>query len=61
MALRKALKLIRGLRRQVTDIDESIMAKKIIDELDTSGWEITQKPDRPAGFTFETPDDPGKK
>ncbi len=55
MALRKALKLVRGLRRQITDVDE-----KIIDELDTSGWEITQKPSR-AGFTFETPTSPGAK
>ncbi len=61
MALRKALKLIRGLRRQVTDIDESIMTKKIIDELDNSGWETTQKPGSSAGFTFETPEGPGKK
>jgi hypothetical protein len=59
MALGKALKLIRGLRRQIADIDESTMSKKIIDELDISGWEFTQKPGRSAGFTFETPDDPG--
>jgi hypothetical protein len=44
MALRKALKLIRRLRKQVSDIDEDIMAKKMLDELDISGWEIRKKP-----------------
>jgi len=46
-ALRKALKLIRGLRKQVSDIDEDIMAKKMLDELDISGWKIRKKPGRP--------------
>ncbi len=58
MALRKALRLIRGLRRQITDVDESIMTTKTIDELEISGWEITQKPDRSAGFVVETPTGP---
>jgi hypothetical protein len=40
MSLRKALKLIRRLRRQVSEINEDIMAKKILDELDICGWEI---------------------
>jgi len=46
-ALPKALKLIRGLRKQVSDIDEDIMAKKMLDELDISGWKIRKKPGRP--------------
>ncbi len=50
----KALRLIRGLRRQVTDVDESIMTKKIIDELDIRGWEIAQKPSRSVGFVIRT-------
>ncbi len=37
------------------------MSKKIIDELEISGWEITRIPGRSAGFTFETPEGPGKK
>jgi hypothetical protein len=55
MALRKALKLISGLRRQVTDIDESIMTKKIVEELEISGWEITRKPGRNAGLRLISP------
>ncbi len=58
MALRKALRLIRGPRRQITDIDESIMTKKIIDELEVSGLEITWKPGRPARFVIAPPDEP---
>jgi hypothetical protein len=58
MALRKALKLIRSLRKQVSDIDEDIMANKMLDELDISGWEIRKKPSGHAGFTFEPPEGP---
>jgi hypothetical protein len=59
MALRKALKLVRGLRKQVTDLDQEIMAKKMVDELDISGWEIRKRPDASAaGFTFEPPEGP---
>ena len=58
MALRRALKLVRGLRKQINDIDENIMAKKMIDDLDVSGWEIRKKPGGNAGFTFEPPEGP---
>ena len=49
MSLRKALELIRRLRRQVSEINEDIMAKKILDELDICGWEIWGSN---AGFHF---------
>jgi hypothetical protein len=57
-ALHKALKLIRGLRKQVTEVDESIMTDAILKDLDISGWEITRIPGRYAGFTFEPPTGP---
>jgi hypothetical protein len=62
MALRRALKVVRGLRRLISDTDEGIMAKKLVDDLRVSGWEIRQRPDAPrAGFTFEPPDGPEKQ
>jgi hypothetical protein len=33
MALRRALKLVRGLRKQITELDERIMTTKLLDEL----------------------------
>jgi hypothetical protein len=60
MALRKALKLVRSLRRQITDLDEDVMTANLIEELDISGWEIRKIPGRSAGFTFEAPDAPPK-
>lgn len=38
MALRKALKLIRGLRKQINDLDENVMVRKILEDLEISGW-----------------------
>lgn len=62
MALRRALKLVRGLRKQITDLDERIMTTKLIRELHVSGWEIRKRPDAPsAGFTFEPPEGPQKQ
>jgi hypothetical protein len=58
-ALHKALRLVRGQRKQTTDIDEDIMTKAILDDLDISGWQITKIPGRSAGFTFEPPTGPG--
>jgi hypothetical protein len=49
--LRKALGLIKGLRRHVSDADEDV---KLLEELDVAGWEIVKKPGN-AGFTSETP------
>ena len=51
-ALHNAFRLVRGLRKQVTDVDESIMTKEILKDLDTSGWEITRIPGRYAGFVI---------
>jgi hypothetical protein len=62
MALRRAFKLVLGLRRQISDTDEDIMAKKLVDDLDVSGWEIRKRPDAPsAGFTFKPPEGPEKQ
>jgi len=47
------------LRKQISDTDEDIMAQKLVDELDTSGWEVRKKPGGHAGFTFEPPEGPG--
>ncbi|HEY6258204.1 MAG TPA: hypothetical protein VIY51_20675 [Xanthobacteraceae bacterium] len=58
MALRRSLKLIKGLRRQLTDIDENIMVDKLLSELDTSGWQIVRQLGRSAGFTVEKPTGP---
>jgi hypothetical protein len=55
----KALRLVRGQRKQTTDIDEDIMTKAILDDPDISGWQITKIPGRSAGFTFEPPTGPG--
>ena len=54
MALRNALKLIPGLRKQLGDKDEDIVVLKFLRELEVSGYEIVRKPGN-AGFTLETP------
>jgi hypothetical protein len=43
MALRNALKLVKGLRKQVREIDESIVVTKLLSEIDVSGYEIVRK------------------
>jgi len=43
MALRNALKLVRGLRKQITELDEDVMAGKLIDEINLSNYEIVKK------------------
>jgi hypothetical protein len=53
-ALREALKLVRGLRKQVSEIEEDVMAGKRIEEIDIAGYEIVRKRGN-AGFTFEPP------
>ena len=53
-SLHNALKRVRGLRKQVTD--EDIMAKEILKDLNTSGWEITRIPGRYAGFVIPPAD-----
>ena len=54
MQLRKALGVIKGLRRHLDDADKDIIVLKLLEELDVAGYEIVKKPCN-AGFTFETP------
>jgi hypothetical protein len=53
-ALRKALKLVRGLRKQIDERDEQVMAAKLIDEIGIAGYEIVRKQGN-SRFTFEPP------
>jgi hypothetical protein len=55
MALRNALKMVRGLRKQIGDREEDVMARRLLDELALSGHEIVQRPGPPAGHLFEAP------
>jgi hypothetical protein len=48
-ALRKALGVIKGLRRHVSDTDEDLIVSKLLEELDVAGYEIVKKPGN-AGF-----------
>jgi hypothetical protein len=43
MALRNSLKLVKGLRRQIGDIDEDVIVGKILDELRMSSYDIIKK------------------
>lgn len=54
MALRKALRTIKGPRRQISDAEDDIIVLKLLEELDVAGYEIVKKPGN-AGFAFETP------
>ena len=44
MALRKSLKLVKGLRKQISDIEEDVIVGKLLDELRMSSYEIVRKP-----------------
>ena len=44
MALRNAVKLVKGLRKQIGAIDEDVMVAKLIRELEVSGYEIAKRP-----------------
>jgi hypothetical protein len=57
MALRNALKLVRGLRKQISDSDEDVMTNKLIQEIELSNYTITKKSGAP-GHTFEAPKGP---
>jgi hypothetical protein len=59
MQLRKALSLIKGLRRHISDADEDVIVLKLLEELDVAGFEIVKKPGS-AGFTFDTPGGDGR-
>jgi hypothetical protein len=54
MALRRALKLVRGLRKQISEAEESVMAGKLLDEIALSNYEIVRRPGAP-GHTFPSP------
>jgi hypothetical protein len=54
MALRNALKLVPGLRKLVGDIDEDVMASKLLLEVDHSNYEIVRRSGS-TGHTFEAP------
>jgi len=43
MALRNALKLVKGLHKQVGEIDERIVVTKLLSEIDVAGYEIVRK------------------
>jgi hypothetical protein len=57
MALRNALRLVRGLRKQISDADEDVMTIKFIQEIEMSNYQIVKKPGAP-GHTFESPEGP---
>ena len=40
LGLRKGLKTCHGLRRQLTEVDEKIIAEKIVEQLQLSGYRI---------------------
>lgn len=44
LAFRNALKLCRGIRRQVTDVEEDIAAKEIVAWLERSGYKFVHAP-----------------
>jgi hypothetical protein len=56
MQLRKALGVIKALRRHVGDADEDVIVLKLLQDLDVAGYEIVKKPGAAAGFTFDTVD-----
>lgn len=43
MALRNTLKLLRGLRKQITEAEEGVMADKLLDEIALSNYEIAKR------------------
>jgi hypothetical protein len=44
IALHNALKLVRGLRKQISDIEEDVLVAKLIEELRMSSYKIVKKP-----------------
>jgi hypothetical protein len=44
--LRAGLKLIRGMRRSLTEEQQHIVAREIVDHLQSSNWRIEQGPPR---------------
>lgn len=54
MALRNALKMVRGLRKQIGDSDEDVMTTKLLAEIGLSNYEIVHRATAP-GHTFPAP------
>jgi hypothetical protein len=52
MALRNAFRVIAGLRKQISDMDEDVITIKFLQEIEMSNYEITKKPGA-SGHTFE--------
>jgi len=45
LGLRKGLKLIRGMRRAITDEDQDKIALAIVEDLERNNWKIEQGPE----------------
>ncbi len=54
LALRNALKMVTGMRKQISDIEEDVIVAKLIDELRMSSYQFTKKPSE-TGHTFDPP------
>ena len=54
MAIRNALKMVKGLRKQISDIEEDVIVAKLIEELRMSSYEVVKKPGG-TGHTFDPP------
>jgi len=46
MGLRAGLKLIRGMRRPLSEEQQHIVAREIADHLESTNWKIEQGPPR---------------
>jgi hypothetical protein len=57
MALRNALKMVRGLRKEIGDLDEDVMVRKLLSEIALTNYELVRRPDAP-GHTFPAPTGP---
>jgi hypothetical protein len=44
MGLRQGLRLIRGMRRELTEEEQHKIAEKIVEHLERSNWKIEQGP-----------------
>jgi hypothetical protein len=45
LGLRKGLKLIRGMRRALTDDEQDRVARVIVEDLERGNWKIEQGPE----------------
>jgi hypothetical protein len=50
----RCVRLVPGLRRQISDIDHNVMTIRFIEEIEMSNYQITKKPGA-SGHTFEAP------